>query len=73
MGRKAVRGDIKMDETYFRQFDSIIGYDGAVIHGGNSIEARIMRGLDFLYMILVLLPIVYLLITLSSVVFEKIM
>lgn len=73
MGRKAVRGDFKMDETYFRQFDSIIGYDGAVIRGGNSIESRIMRGLDFLYMILVLLPIAYLLITLSSIVFEKIM
>ena len=62
-----------MDETYFRQFDSIIGYDGAVIRGGNSIEARIMRGLDFMYMILVLLPIAYLLITLSSMIFEKIM
>lgn len=60
---------MKINETYFRQFDNEIGYDGTVIHGGNSIEARIMRGLGFLYMILVLLPIAYLLILLYSMIF----
>ncbi|AAM03958.1 predicted protein [Methanosarcina acetivorans C2A] len=68
---------MKKDETYFRLFDSVIGYDGAVIRGGNSIEVRIMRGLGslgyLLYMILVLLPIAYLLIILFSMIFEKIM
>ncbi|WP_440946012.1 hypothetical protein ACSAZL_18315 [Methanosarcina sp. T3] len=68
---------MKKDETYFRLFDSVIGYDGAVIRGGNSIEVRIMRGLgslgNLLYMILVLLPIAYLLFILFSTIFEKIM
>lgn len=65
---------MKMNETYFRQFDSKIGYDGAVIRGGNSIEIRIMRGLGyFLYGILVSLPIAYLLIVLSPMILEKIM
>jgi len=68
---------MKKDETYFRLFDSVIGYDGAVIRGGNSIEVRIMRGLGslghFLYVILVLLPIAYLLIIIFSWVFGKIM
>jgi hypothetical protein len=68
---------MKKDETYFRLFDSVIGYDGAVIRGGNSIEVRVMRGLSslghLLYAVLVLLPIVYLLFILSSMIFEKIM
>ncbi|HII81029.1 MAG TPA: hypothetical protein HA261_11730 [Methanosarcina sp.] len=68
---------MKTDETYFRQFDSKIGYDGAVIRGGNSIEVRIMRGLSslgyFLYIFIASLPIAYLLITISSMIFEKIM
>jgi hypothetical protein len=67
---------MKKDETYFRRFDNEIGYDGAVIHGRNS-KVRIMRGLGslryFLYMILASLPIAYLLIILSSMIFEKIM
>lgn len=68
---------MKKNETYFRQFDSKIGYDGAVVHGGNSIESRIMRGLGslgcFLYLFLASLPIVYLLIKISSMIFGKIM
>ncbi len=68
---------MKKDETYFRLFDSVIGYDGAVIRGGNSIEVRVMRGLSslghLLYAVLVLLPIAYLLFILSSMIFEKIM
>ncbi|MDI9395637.1 MAG: hypothetical protein QM426_09570 [Euryarchaeota archaeon] len=67
---------MKTDETYFMQFDSKIGYDGAVIRGGNSIEVRIMRGLSslgyFLYIFIASLPIAYLLITISSMIFEKI-
>jgi hypothetical protein len=68
---------MKKNETYFRQFDSEIGYDGAVIRGGNSIEVRIMRGLGslghFLYLFLASLPIAYLLIIISSMIFGKIM
>ena len=68
---------MKKDETYFRLFDSVIGYDGAVISGGKSIEVRVMRGLSslghILYAILVSLPIAYLLFILSSMIFEKIM
>ncbi|HII80932.1 MAG TPA: hypothetical protein HA261_11220 [Methanosarcina sp.] len=68
---------MKQDETYFRQFDSAIGYDGAVIRGGNSIEVRIMRGLSslgfFLYLFLASLPIAYVLIKISSMIFGKIM
>jgi len=68
---------MKQNETYFRQFDSAICYDGAVIHGGNSIESRIMRGLNalgfFLYVFLASLPIVYVLIKISSIILEEIM
>ncbi|HIH75597.1 MAG TPA: hypothetical protein HA306_10820 [Methanosarcina sp.] len=68
---------MKKNEIYFGQFDSKIGYDGAVIHGGSSIEARIMRGLGslgyFMYLFLASLPIVYVLIKISSMIFGKIM
>jgi hypothetical protein len=68
---------MKTNETYFSQFDSVIGYDGAVIRGGNSIEVRIMRCLIslgfFLYMLLVSLPIAYVLIKIYSMIFGKIM
>lgn len=68
---------MKKNEIYFRQFDSKIGYDGAVIRGGNSIQVRIMRGLGplgyFLYLFLASLPIAYLLIKISSMIFGKIM
>jgi hypothetical protein len=48
--RKQVGEIMKMNEAYFRQFDSKYGYDGAVVRGGNSIEVRIMRCLGyFLY------------------------
>jgi hypothetical protein len=68
---------MKTNETYFNQFDSVIGYDGAVIRGGNSIEFRIMKCLIslgfFLYMLLVSLPIAYVLIKIYSMIFGKIM
>ncbi|HOW14764.1 hypothetical protein [Methanosarcina sp.] len=65
---------MKMNEAYFRQFDSKIGYDGAVVRGGNSIEVRIMRCLGyFLYGVLLSLPIAYLLIVLFPMILEKIM
>jgi hypothetical protein len=65
---------MKMNEAYFRQFDSKIGYDGAVVRGGNSIEVRIMRCLGyFLYGVLLSLPIAYLLIVLFPIILEKIM
>ncbi len=68
---------MKQNEVYFRQFDSAIGYDGAVIHGGNSVEVRIMRCLSslgfFLYVFLASLPIAYVLIKISSTIFGKIM
>lgn len=68
---------MRNNEKYFMQFDSKIGYDGAVIRGGNSIEARVMRGLGslgyFLYVFIASLPIAYLLITIASMIFEKIM
>lgn len=65
---------MKMNETYFRQFDSKIGYDGDIIHGGKiSTEVRIMKGLGFfLYMFLASLPIAYILIKISSMFFGKI-
>ncbi|MCC4770849.1 hypothetical protein FXV91_11865 [Methanosarcina sp. DH2] len=68
---------MKQNETYFRQFDSAICYDGTVIRGGNSIEVRMMRGLSslgfFLYMFLASLPIAYVLIKVTSMIFGKIM
>jgi len=68
---------MKQNETYFGQFDSAIGYDGAVIRGGKSIEVRIMRGLSslgfFLFVFLASLPIAYVLIKISSTIFGKIM
>jgi hypothetical protein len=77
VGRKTVGEIMKQNETYFRQFDSAIGYDGDVIRGGNSIEVRIMRGLSslgfFLYVLLAALPIAYVLIKISSTIFGKIM
>ncbi|MDY9925736.1 hypothetical protein [Methanosarcina sp.] len=68
---------MKKNEIYFGQFDSKIGYDGAVIHGRNSIGGLKMRSLGslgyFLYLFLASLPIAYLLIKISSIIFEKIM
>jgi hypothetical protein len=68
---------MKQNDPYFRRFDNAIGYDGVVIRGGNSIEVRIMRGLRslgfFLYMFLASLPIAYVLIKISSMIFGKIM